>query len=38
MWTGAFALVLAETTVKNLEKLVSDMANDKLPPWSMQVM
>ncbi len=30
--------MLAYTTVENLEKLISDMANDKLPPWFMQVM
>jgi hypothetical protein len=38
MWSGLFALVSAETTVENLEKLVSDMENDKLPPWFMQAM
>jgi len=37
MWTGAFAPVSAEAAVENMEKLVSDMANDKLPPWFMQV-
>jgi hypothetical protein len=38
MWTGAFAPVSAKTAVENLGKLVSDMANDKFPPWFMQVM
>jgi hypothetical protein len=38
MWNGAFTLVFAETTMENLERLVSDMANDRLPPWFMQVM
>ena len=28
----------AEATVENMEKFVSDMENDKLPPWFMHVM
>ena len=38
LWTGAFAPLSTYTTVENLEKLISDMANDKLPPWFMQVL
>ena len=38
MWTGAFAPVSTDTTVENLERLVSDMSKDKLPSWFMQVM
>ena len=39
MWSRSFATVSAETTVENLEKRVSDMANDKTPPpWFIKVM
>jgi hypothetical protein len=37
MLTGAFAPVSADTKVDHLDSLISYMANDKLPPWFMQV-
>ena len=38
MWMGAFAPASAETTIQYLENFITDMANDKLPPWFMQAM
>ena len=35
---GVFAPAIAETTIEHLEDLITDMANDRLPPWFMQAM
>ena len=38
MWMGAFAPASADTAIQHLEDFITDMANDKLPPWFMQAM
>jgi hypothetical protein len=35
IWTGVFAPESTDEAVEHLETLISDMANDKLPPWFM---
>ncbi len=35
-WVGVYAPPAADEAVEHLELLISDMANDKLPPWFMQ--
>ena len=35
MWMGAFTLEVAETAIEHLEKFITDMGNDKMPPWFM---
>jgi hypothetical protein len=35
MWMGAFAPGTAETSIEYLEDLITNMANDSLPPWFM---
>ena len=37
-WMGAFALEAAETAILHMEDFITDMANDKMPPWFMQAM
>ena len=38
MWMRAFAPEAAETAIGHLEDFITDMANDKMPPWFMQAM
>ena len=38
MWMGAFVPAIAEAAIEHLEEFITDMANDRLPPWFMQVM
>jgi hypothetical protein len=38
MRMGVFAPGTTDTSIENLEDLITKMANDKLPPWFMQVM
>jgi hypothetical protein len=38
MWMGPFASKAAETAIGHLEDFITDMANDKMPPWFMQAM
>jgi hypothetical protein len=38
MWMVAFAPESAETTIEHLDDFIPHMANDMLPPWSMQAM
>jgi hypothetical protein len=38
MLMGAFAPRAAETAIGHLENFITDMANDKRPPWFMQAM
>jgi hypothetical protein len=35
MWMGFFAPEAAETSIGHLEDIITDMANDKMPPWYM---
>jgi hypothetical protein len=35
MWMGAFAPDATETDIGHLEDFITDMANDKMPPWCM---
>ncbi len=36
IWAGAFAPPFADEATEWLEKLLTDMANDKMPTWFMQ--
>jgi len=36
IWAGAFAAPAADEAIEWLEKLLTDMANDRLPAWFMQ--
>jgi len=38
MWMGAFAPDTTDEAIEHLEDLITDMANDKLPPWFMHAM
>ena len=38
MWMRASAQGAAETSIEHLEDLITNMANDMLPPWFMQAM
>jgi hypothetical protein len=38
MWMGAFAPNTTDEAIEHLEDLITDMANDRLPPWFMQAM
>jgi hypothetical protein len=38
MWMGVFAPATTDTAIENLEDQITNMANDKLPPWFMQAM
>ena len=38
MEMGVFAPGSADTAIEHLEDLISDMANDELPPWFMHAM
>jgi hypothetical protein len=38
MWMGAFAPVTVQVFVEHLEDLITNMANDRLPPWFMHAM
>jgi hypothetical protein len=35
IWAGAFAPPSADEAIEWLEKLLTDMANDKMPAWFM---
>jgi hypothetical protein len=38
IWMGAFAPDTVDEAIEHLEDMITDMANDRLPPWLMQAM